>query len=107
MKRADFIKIIKLRSYWKIDRRKGNYVLPNGKRLSNYIEHLVRSQMEIDSLKITSNGDLAVSTGGKWNSEIGDFDEYVLMPFGNMNEHCPYDQMQIRIKYLVHDIIGY
>ena len=31
MKRTDFMKIIKLRSVWKVDRRKGNYKLPNGK----------------------------------------------------------------------------
>ena len=30
MKREDFKKIIKLRSFWKIDKRKGNYKLPNG-----------------------------------------------------------------------------
>ena len=35
MKREDFKKIIKLRSFWKIDRRKGNYKLPNGKFLDN------------------------------------------------------------------------
>ena len=51
MKRKDFIKIIKLRSVWKIDKRLSNidYTLPNGEKLSDYIEELVTSQMEIDN----------------------------------------------------------
>ena len=52
MKREDFKKVIKLRSFWKIDRRKGNYKLPNGKMLSDYITSLVESQMKLDNLAI-------------------------------------------------------
>ena len=56
MKRDDFKKIIKLRSIWKIDRRKGNYTLPNGEKLTIYVKKLVESQMKIDNLLIASNG---------------------------------------------------
>lgn len=48
MKRDDFKKIIKLRSIWKIDRRKGNYTLPNGEKLTIYVKNLVESQMKVD-----------------------------------------------------------
>ena len=41
MKREDFKKIIKLRSFWKIDKRKGNYKLPGGDNLSVYVTDLV------------------------------------------------------------------
>lgn len=54
MKREDFKKIIKLRSFWKIDKRKGNYELPNGNRLSSYVRELVESQMKLDGLLIRS-----------------------------------------------------
>lgn len=36
MLRKDFIKIIRLRSFWKVDKRKGDYRLPSGDRLSSY-----------------------------------------------------------------------
>lgn len=58
MKRKDFMKIIKLRSYWKIDKRMGNYKLPNGERLSSYVMELVKSQMQLDKLAIRENGNL-------------------------------------------------
>lgn len=52
MKREDFKKIIKLRSFWKIDKRKGDYKLPSGDKLSKYIRKLVISQMQLDNLLI-------------------------------------------------------
>ena len=105
MKREDFIEIIKLRSVWKIDRRKGNYKLPNGERLSRYVTYLVESQMKIDNLGIRQNGNLCSCVGGNWNKETHDFDEYTLMPDYENNETCTYDDMEIRIKSIVNDII--
>ena len=37
MERADFKKVIKIMSGWRIDKRKGNYRLPNGEKLSGYV----------------------------------------------------------------------
>jgi len=65
MKRTDFMQIIKLRSVWKVDKRKGNYILPNKKELNNYIEELVKSQMKLDNLGIRENGNLCFCIGGK------------------------------------------
>lgn len=106
MKRSDFIQIIKLRSCWKIDKRKGNYTLPNNERLSVYVEKLVRSQMELDSFGILLNGDLAFCTGGKLNAEKKEYDDYTLMPAFAENEMCSYDDMEKRIQRLVSEIVG-
>lgn len=106
MKREDFKKIIKLRSFWKIDRRKGNYKLPNGDKLSDCVQSLVESQMQLDSLGIRANGDLCAVSGGGWNTETKEFDNYMLMPAFENNENCSYDDMERRIKFIVHEIIG-
>lgn len=106
MKRTDFMQIIKLRSVWKIDKRKGNYELLNGNRLSDYITNLVESQMQLDNLGIASNGNLAFCIGGKWNTDTKEFDDYTLMPDFADNETCTYDEMERRIKRLAFEIIG-
>lgn len=106
MNREDFKKIIKLRSYWKIDRRKGNYKLPNGKKLSDYVTGLVESQMKLDCLGIRANGDLCMVSGGVWNTETKEFDDYTLMPEFQNNEVCSFDDMEKRIRVIVSEIIG-
>ena len=106
MKREDFKKIIKLRSFWKIDKRKGNYKLPNGKMLSDYVTGLVESQMKLDNLGIELNGDLCFMSGGGWNTEANKFNDYTLMPAFQGNEVCSYDDMEKRIKSIVYEIIG-
>lgn len=106
MTRENFKKIIKLRSEWKIDKKKGDYKLPNGKPLSHYIAHLVETQMEIDHLGIRENGDFCFMDGGEWNPELKKFDEYRLMPAFENNESCSRDEMESRIKYLVYEIIS-
>ena len=102
MKRSDFVKIIKIRSIWKTG--KGDYRLPNGTFMERYIETLVESQMKIDSLWIGSDGNLYIGWGGGWNTETKDFDSYTIMR--KDNEICSYDEMQIRIKRLINEILG-
>lgn len=106
MKRQDFIKIIRLRSVWKIDCRKGNYALPNGEKLSDYVRGLVESKMKIDNLGVLEDGDLAYCDGGEWNKETKDFNDYRLLPDFKDNEICPYDKQEMRIKRLVSEIIS-
>lgn len=106
MTRENFKKIIRLRSEWEIDEKKGDYRLPNGKPLSHYITHLVETQMEIDHLGILKNGDLCFMDGGEWNLELKRFDEYRLLPDFESNEVCSRDEMESRIKYLVFEIIS-
>lgn len=106
MKRKDFIQIIKLRSAWKIDHRKGNYELPSGKKLDAYIIELVESQMKIDSLGIMKNGDLCPCEGGGWNTESKNFNDFILSPDFEEKETCSYDDMERRIERLVSEIVG-
>jgi hypothetical protein len=105
MKRDDFKKIIKLRSIWKIDRRKGNYTLPNGEKLTIYVKKLVESQMKIDNLLIASNGDLYFGTGGEWDSGRKEFDDFTICPPFSENEICTFDEMESRINRIVNEIV--
>ena len=105
MKREDFKKIIKLRSFWKIDKRKGNYKLPNGNNLSAYVTDLVESQMKLDNLGIRSNRYLCLMACGEWNTGTKKFDHYTLMPAFENNEVCSYDEMEKRINRLVHELL--
>lgn len=105
MKRTDFIKIIRLRSRWKIDKKRGNYELPSGDRLSVYVKHLVETQMELDTLLIRENGDLCNGCGGVWNNETEMFDEFTLIPAFEDNETCSVDEMERRVNKLVSEII--
>jgi hypothetical protein len=105
MNREDFKQIIKLRSIWKIDRRIGNYRLPNGTMLSEYIQGLVESQMWVDKLAIKENGNLCFCQGGEWSIEKEEFNDYILMPAFKANETCNYEEMKNRIRRLVFEII--
>ena len=105
MRREDLKKIIKLRSCWKIDKRKGNYELPSGNKLSSYVRELVESQMKLDNLLIRSNEDLCFGSGGEWNTETNEFDDYTLMPPFKDNETCTYDKMENRITALVNELL--
>lgn len=58
MKRTDFIKIIRIRSERRIDKRRGDYKLPDGTKLSQLVSHLVYTQLAIDNLGIQCNGDI-------------------------------------------------
>ena len=109
MTRTDFIKIIKLRSFWKIDKRRGNYTLPNGEHLSSYIDELVRGQLQLDSVAPNATGDL-VSCPGIDPTKAAEKDEcglpvyHLFVAFGE-DETCSFDEMERRIKSLVNAVI--
>nr|DAZ25845.1 MAG TPA: hypothetical protein [Caudoviricetes sp.] len=103
MKRNDFKKIIRLRSRWKITGE--NYKLPSGEPVSVYIQKLVDSQLEIDQLAVLKNGDLAFSTGGEWNDQAKEFEDYKLMPDYKEDETCDFYEMEKRTRALVHEIV--
>jgi len=105
MKRDDFKKIIKLRSFWVIEKGK-NYHLASGKPISDYISDLVESQMKVDNLGILENGNLCFCTGGIWNEGKSWFMDYELYPPFKDTEICSYDEMQERIESLVKEILG-
>lgn len=97
MKRENFKSIIKNRSCWKIDKRKGNYTLPNGERLNTYIESLVNSQMEIDNLGVAEDGNL-------YFSDIK-LERVVIYPPFKDAESCSWDDHEKRIERLIYEII--
>lgn len=104
MKRNSFKKIIKLRSQWEFTG--DNYTLPSGDPISTYVQKLVESQLEIDHLAVLKNGDLAFSTGGEWNDQTKEFEDYKLMPDYKENETCDFYEMEKRINTLVYEIIS-
>lgn len=95
MKRDDFKKIIKLRSCWKIDKRRGNYKLPSGHRLYDYVYELVESQLKVDNLGIDSNGNLHCMS-----------DKYIIIPPFKDYEKSSFQEQIERVDKLVYDIIG-
>lgn len=108
MTREEFKQIIKLRSIWKIDRRKGNYQLPGETKLSDYVDALVIGQMRLDQLGVMEDGNLCLCFGGKWNDEKKEFDGYELYPsFPTKSiEFCSYEEMERRVRQLVLEIVG-
>lgn len=102
MKREDFKKIIKLRSCWTIDRRKGNYKLPSGEWLSAYVARLIDSQMQLDSLLIGENGDLYTCI----SEEVKDgLPEYTFLRLGK-DETCTFEDQEQRKRKILREIIG-
>ena len=96
MDRKNFKAIIKNRSYWAIDRRKGNYKLPYGGRLYNYVLDLVESQIDLDNLGISKNGNLYL-----WDKLNG----FLLIPYGE-NEPTTEEQQERRRVSITFEIIG-
>ena len=99
MTRKELQTIIKARSLWKIDRRKGDYKLPNGKRLSNYVYNLVESQLALDNLGILTDGNIAFLS-------IDLNNEQVLMPPFKSNEKTTQAEQAKRIEQFVNELIG-
>ena len=96
MKRQDLKTIIKARSFWKIDKRKGNYKLADGKtRLSEYVEKLIETQLEIDDLGIAKNGDCYY-----YDKEH----QILIIPFVE-NEKTDENEQEVRISHLVDELI--
>lgn len=79
--------------------------MPSGEPVSVYIQKLVDSQLEIDQLAVLKNGDLAFSTGGEWNDQAKEFEDYKLMPDYKEDETCDFYEMEKRTRALVHEIV--
>lgn len=95
MKKENFEKIVKLYSFWTIDRRRGNYKLPSGDKLDNYVIGLIETQLEVDNLGISKNGNCYYYD--KTNN-------FLIVPFGK-NEPTTEEQQVRRINNLCYEII--
>ena len=95
MVRENLKKIIKLRSQWKIDKRKGNYKLPSGNYLSEYVFNLAITQMRVDNLGIAENGNLYFL----------DKTNYTIYPPFRKEEVTSYGEQCDRVLKLVYEMI--
>lgn len=95
MKREELKKIIKLTSFWKIDKRKGDYKLPSGCRLSDYLEGVVWKFVDAFNLAILGNGEIA--------DKIGD---YIEKPFSAAEPFDRGEQYKRRAELVAEIIEG-
>ena len=58
MKRKELKTVIKAISEWKIDKRKGDYRLPNGRFLSDYLEEIGEDFLKAFNKAISIDGDI-------------------------------------------------
>lgn len=93
MKRDDFKKIIKIFSFWRIDKRKGDYRLPNGKYLSDYLKKLAAKLLEQNQLAIRADGNIGEIVGEK-----------IFIPFGENEDILP-EQQEKAIKNLIKEML--
>lgn len=97
IKRENMERIIRIRSHFKIDRRKGNCTLPNGEKLTDHVFNLLDQQMRLDSLAIDQHGDFRFSTRNGMDYEVGVF---------NSIEHVAFAEMESRINNFVREVVG-
>ena len=97
MNRAQFIKIIKMRSIWKIDKRRGDYMTLVGKKLSDHISYLVETQLAIDFLAIAGDGDPR-------KCSLTD-EGFIIYLSGGEQESCSQEEQEKRLAALVNEII--
>lgn len=94
MNKKNFEKIVKLYSFWKIDKRKGDYKLPSGQWLHNYVEELAEK--------------LLLDNGISKDGNIYFYDKknhYLIVPFGE-NEQTSETVQEYRLKKFVRELIG-
>lgn len=65
MERNTFKQIIKLSSFYKIDKRRGNYVLPNGSKILDYLKEFIFEYLQKNNLGILKNGKIAETINKK------------------------------------------
>lgn len=98
IKRNDFTKIVKMLSFWKIDRRKGNYELVGGKKLKDYLFDLVQGFCLDNSLAFGDDGHLHYAEREKASVKMF----YFWMP--KVEETTSYEQV-IRIERFISEML--
>lgn len=93
MKRNDFKKIIKIMSDWRIDKRKGNYLLPSGERLSGYVRMITERFLNNNGMAISENGNIYAI-----------LDDKIFIPFAR-DEKYDYLTQSERIEKIVKEMI--
>ena len=94
MKRNEFKRIIKIMSFWRVDRRRGNYRLPSGDKLSDYLLGEVLRFLDRNNLAIDSRGDVHEVISGA-----------IFVPFAD-SEELNEEQQEARARAIVREMIG-
>lgn len=101
MTRTEFKQVVKAFSFWKIDKRKGNYALPayyEGQKnatLRHYLAELVTDLLDRNRLAFKRNGNLG---------ETGVIDGKIFVPFGE-DEVLNEEEQEQRINAFVRELI--
>lgn len=93
MKRDDFKQVVKIFSFWKIDKRKGNYRLPSGAKLSEYLEGLALDLLTRNNLAIRADGSVGEMVDGR-----------IFKPFGNDETTTP-EQQEKAVHALIMEML--
>ena len=93
MERADFKKVIKIMSGWRIDKRKGDYHLPSGEKLSGYVRTITEKFLNNNGMAIAENGNIYDLINGK-----------IFIPFAS-DEKYDYLTQSERIEKIVKEMI--
>lgn len=95
MTRNEFKQVIKIMSFWKIDKRRGNYKLPNGNRLSDYLERFTLDFLRRSLKAIAKDG-----TVQDWLSP-----DTIFYPFRD-NEPLDWTEQAERVRALVAEMVS-
>lgn len=98
MRRDEFKQVVKAFSFWKIDKRKGNYRLPSGARLSNYLEDLTNDLCENNKIAFAKNGNL-------YKKIIFDGKDIISIPFAE-DENFNNAEQEARAKSFVWELLN-
>lgn len=99
MTRAEFKQVIKAFSLWRVDKRKGNYKLPNGERLSDYLIRLAMAELENHNLGIASNGEIV-------DVLLRDGNLRLMKPFTDIDEESNASVQTERVITLINEMLN-
>ena len=101
MKRKDFKTLIKIMSPWKVKKRCGNYRLPDGSPLCNYLYDVATTQLKLNGLAIDSKGNVnKVFTSLKITSLTDKCIEFMFI-----NEKTSVIEQQHRVSKIINEMI--
>ena len=96
MNKKELKTVIKAISDWKVDKRKGNYRLPNGRFLSDYLEEIGEDFLKAFSKAISINGDIY-----DYNPQTAT----ILRPFLDNEQTCQAEQRK-RLKAIIFEMLN-
>ena len=93
MKRTELKMVVKALSEWNIDKRKGDYTLLSGSKLSQYLESITRKFLEKMELAIAEDGNVYSTIDGR-----------IFIPFGHDEKLENLEQLN-RVEFLIKEML--